>query len=256
MISIVTPSLNQAKFLEQNILSVLNQDYENFEHIIIDGGSTDGSIDILNKYSHLKWISEKDTGQSNAINKGFKASKGEIIGWLNSDDVYMPGTFNKVQNIFLKNKEIDFIFSHCLRIDESGSIISLRDAKDPESYDVRYYPNFIPQPTVFFRSNIFQKTGYLDETYFLAMDVDYWRRIRKNHKMKLINDIFACFRIHNESKTSKYSKHFKFESKRSFFKNGGTVFSPFYFETFIKPILMSIFIYNPIIKRLFFHEKQ
>lgn len=252
MISVVTPSLNQAPFLEKNIQSVLNQYYPNFEQIVIDGGSTDGTIDILKNYPHLKWVSEKDKGQSQAINKGFKLAKGEIIGWLNSDDVYQPGAFKKAVAIFNRFQDIDFIFSHCLRIDKDDNILSMGTGKDPLIWDVLQYPNFIPQPTVFFRNCIFRKTGYLDESFFLAMDIDYWRRIKKNHKMMLVRDIFACFRLHTESKTTLYLNNFKHESKASFFKNGGTVFSPYYFETFIKPKLLKIFIYNPIFKRLFF----
>ena len=109
LISIITPSFNQGKFIEQTILSVLNQHYPNFEHIIIDGGSTDGSIEILKKYPHLIWKSEKDRGQSEALNKGFEVAKGEIIGWLNSDDVYLDDTLFKVTG-YLKDKNIDGIY--------------------------------------------------------------------------------------------------------------------------------------------------
>jgi glycosyltransferase involved in cell wall biosynthesis len=255
-ISIITPSLNQAKYLEKNILSVLNQDYDDFEHIVIDGGSTDGSIEILKKFKHLRWISEKDNGQAQAINKGFKLAKGDIIGWLNSDDLYSPGVFQKINNIFSEDEKVDFIFSHCMRVDENDNVVGFSQVKDPEEFDVLSYPNFIPQPTVFFRNIVFRETGYLNEEYFLAMDVDYWRRISKHHKMRLIKDIFAYFRLHNESKTTKYLKYFKYESKRSFFKNGGSVYSAFYFETFIKPVLMSLFVYNPITKRIFFNGKK
>ena len=255
MISVVTPSLNQASFLEKNIVSVLNQNYPNFEQIVIDGGSSDETIDILKKYNHLKWVSENDRGQAHAINKGFKLTKGEIIGWLNSDDVYQPGAFKKAAETFDRFQDVDFIFSHCLRIDKDDNILSMAAGKDPLIWDVLRNNNYIPQPTVFFRKCVFRKTGYLDEGYFLAMDIDYWRRIKKNHKMMLVKDIFASFRLHSESKTSLYLNNFKNESKASFFKNGGKVFSPFYFETFIKPKLMKIFIYNPIFKRLFFNVR-
>jgi glycosyltransferase involved in cell wall biosynthesis len=254
MISIVTPSYNQSEFLERNIISVLDQNYPNFEHIVIDGRSTDHSIQILQKYEHLKWTSENDRGQSHAINKGFKHSNGEIIGWLNSDDVYMPDTFTKVERIFKQCQNVDFIFSHCLRIDAEDRILSMAQGKDPEKYDVLNYPNYIPQPTVFFRNKIFKKTGYLVEDYQYVMDFDYWRRISKNHKMMLINDIFAAFRMHGDSKTGMFEKKFKHESKTSFFRNGGHIWSPYYYEKFIKPKLMGLFIYNPIIKKMFFNK--
>ena len=255
MFSIVTPSLNQGKFIEKNILSVFEQNDDNYEHLIIDGGSTDGTLDILKKYNHLRWISEKDDGQTQAINKGFKMARGDIIGWLNSDDVYYPGAFKKVRNIFSMNPATDFIFSHCLRIDEEDNILSLSQGWDPKRFNVLNYNNHIPQPTVFFRNIIFEKTGYLDERYFLVMDVDFWRRISKNHEMMLVNDIFACFRMHDGSKTAKYLSRFRYESKISFFRNGGSMFSPYYFETFIRPKLEKLFVYNPILKRLFLHGK-
>ena len=256
MISIVTPSLNQSKFLEKNIRSVVNQNFENFEHIVIDGGSTDGSVEILKRYKHLRWVSEEDNGQAHAINTGFKLARGDLIGWLNSDDCYLPGAFHKVEQIFSSDTSIDFIFSHCIRIDDNDNVVGFSGAKDPDQFDLIFHPNFIPQPSAFFRKIIFEKTGYLNENYFLAMDVDYWRRIAQNHKMKLINDIFACFRLHGESKTIKYLKSFKHESKRSFFQNGGSVFSPYYFETFIRPWLISLFLRNPLIDRIFYKGRM
>jgi glycosyltransferase involved in cell wall biosynthesis len=254
MFSIVTPSYNQCEFLKKNIESVANQNYPHFEHIIVDGGSTDQSVNILKQYQHLKWTSEPDRGQSHAINKGFRAATGNIIGWLNSDDVYMPGTFAKVDRIFKANLDVDFIFSHCLRIDAQDRILSMAQGKDPDIYKVLDYPNYIPQPTVFFKKEVFSRTGYLAEEYQYVMDFDFWRRIAKNHKMMLVNDIFAAFRMHGESKTGRYEKRFKHESKISFFKNGGRVWSPYYYEKFIKPKLMALFVYNPIIKRLFFKK--
>ena len=102
-ITIVTPSFNQGKFIDENIQSVLTQNYPNFEHIIIDGGSIDGTVDILKKYSHLKWVSEPDRGQASALNKGFRMATGDVIGWLNSDDSYLPGTFEVVARAFDKS---------------------------------------------------------------------------------------------------------------------------------------------------------
>jgi len=102
-ITIVTPSFNQGNFIDENIQSVLTQNYPNFEHIIIDGGSIDGTVDILKKYSHLKWVSEPDRGQASALNKGFRMATGDVIGWLNSDDSYLPGTFEVVARAFDKS---------------------------------------------------------------------------------------------------------------------------------------------------------
>jgi len=255
MISVVTPSLNQADFLEKTILSVLDQNYQPFEHLVIDGASTDGTIEILEKYRHLIWTSEKDRGQAHAVNKGFRLAKGDIIGWLNSDDVYTPGTFKKVNAVFQERPEVDMVFSHCLWIDKDDNIIRLLQGRDPARFPVLKHPCYIPQPTIFIRSAVLEKTGYLNETYSWIMDFDFWRRVSMNHEILLVRDIFACFRYHNTSKTAKHQKIFKYEAKKSFFANGGSVFSPYYFESFIKPVLLSVFVYNPLVKRLFFYCK-
>jgi glycosyltransferase involved in cell wall biosynthesis len=124
-ISIVTPSYNQAQFLERTILSVLNQNYPNLEYIIVDGGSTDGSVEIIKKYEKYLayWISKKDNGQADAINKGFQKSSGEILAWLNADDLYLPGTLLKVKKIFQKYRENNFIYGHSLLIDKEDNIM-------------------------------------------------------------------------------------------------------------------------------------
>jgi glycosyltransferase involved in cell wall biosynthesis len=256
MISVVTPSLNQTEYIERTILSVINQSYAPFEHIVIDGGSNDGTIEILEKYRHLIWTSEKDRGQAHAVNKGFRLAKGDIIGWLNSDDVYTPGTFKKVNAVFQERPDIDMVFSHCLWIDKDDNIIRFLEGRNPARFPVLNHPCYIPQPTVFLRRKVLDKTGYLNEAYSYVMDFDFWRRISKNHKILFIRDIFASFRYHNASKTAKYLKSFKYESRKSFFTNGGSVFSPYYFETFIKPLIISILVYNPIVKKLFFHGKK
>ena len=125
-ISIVTPSYNQSQFLERTILSVLNQNYPNLEYLIIDGGSTDGSVEIIRKYEKYLayWVSEKDNGQADAINRGFQKSTGKILAWLNSDDIYLPGTLLKVSETFNKNPEVDLIFSNIFFIDEYDNRIN------------------------------------------------------------------------------------------------------------------------------------
>jgi glycosyltransferase involved in cell wall biosynthesis len=256
LISIVTPSYNQGIFLERNLRSVLNQSYKNFEHIVIDGESEDDTMAVLIKYRHLKWVSENDGGQAHAVNKGLRMAKGDVIGWLNSDDLYVPETFKRVNTIFSNDDELDFIFSNCLIIDENDRITGYLRGKDPEKYSVLNNCNFIAQPTVFFRRRVLEITGYLNESYNLSMYIDYWRRISKSHKMRFVDDIFACFRIHSDSKTSLYRREFKTESKRSFFKNGGSIFSPYYFETFIKPKIIFLTCENFLIKKLFYKNKH
>jgi hypothetical protein len=182
-------------------------------------------------------------------------AEGDVIGWLNSDDLYRPGTFKKAAVIFDENPKVDFIFSDCLLIDENERIIGYQKGRDPNLFSVMHNRNFIAQPTVFFRKEILETTGYLNEQYHMSMDFDFWRRISKNHGMKYVDDIFACFREQSNSKTSTNAAMFKKESKHSFFENRGSVFSPYYFEAFIRPKIWHLFFRNILVRRIFYKNQ-
>lgn len=203
-ISIVTPSYNQARFLEETILSVINQNYPNLEYIIIDGGSADNSKEIIKKYeSYLTyWVSEKDLGQSNAINKGFKKASGDIFGWINSDDYYYPGSFEVVAKAFLKNKKLDFVHGFEDHVNLHGKVIC------------KYYPAFksaklstiysntaLLQLTCFWKSSCFGEVGGLDENLHMSMDFDLLIKLSKNYKSKYINYCIGAFRRYPEQKS-------------------------------------------------------
>jgi glycosyltransferase involved in cell wall biosynthesis len=204
-ISIITPSYNQAQFLEQTILSVLNQNYPNLEYIVIDGGSIDGSVDIIKKYEKYLsfWVSEKDKGQSNAINKGFKESTGEILAYLNSDDLYLPFTLSKINDYFNRNPAHKFLFGNIVIIDKNNNIQNL---KKQLSYNYNSgcllgFGKIIDQPSSFWLREILSEVGYLDELYDYCMDAEYWGRIARKYKMHHYNEYLSCFRIHFNSKT-------------------------------------------------------
>jgi glycosyltransferase involved in cell wall biosynthesis len=203
-ISIVTPSFNQAVFLERTIQSVLSQDYPNLEYIIIDGGSTDGSVDIIKKYAGklAYWVSEKDNGQTHAINKGFRRASGDIVAWLNSDDEYCPGALKTVARTFMEDKELDVVFGNRLTIDENENI--LRDDRH-----TRYtfaalvlYGMIISQPAAFWKRRLLEQFGYLDESMRFAMDYEFFCRIGEHIKTKHVRMHFAKFRRQSSSKTS------------------------------------------------------
>jgi glycosyltransferase involved in cell wall biosynthesis len=205
VISVVTPSLNQGPYIEQNIKSVLNQDYPNFEHIIIDGGSTDGTIDILKKYDHLIWVSERDKGQTEAINKGFKSASGEIIGWLNSDDYYEPGAFLTIVGELNKAAGRYVVVGDCKVVNRKGKKIGYCKAKltHPNNFIKYWERNYrIPQPAVFFYKEILNKIGYLDENLHYVMDYDYWLRISKHYQFNYIKNPIAVMRVHDRAKSS------------------------------------------------------
>ena len=214
-ISIITPSYNQANYIEDTILSVLSQNYPNLEYIIIDGGSDDGTLEILKKYEKkLKIISEKDSGQTNAINKGMKISTGDIISYLNSDDMYLPGTLEIVGGRFTNNQDIKWITGRCRIIDNRGiairSIITTwknlwlkKRLFGLDRYSVLLILNYISQPATFWRREILDKIGFFDETLDLSMDYDFWLRLMKNYFPYVIEEDLALFRIQKNSKSYK-----------------------------------------------------
>lgn len=202
-ISIVTPSFNQAAFLERTIQSVLSQNYPNLEYIIIDGGSTDGSVEIIKKYAaHLAyWVSEKDSGQTNAINKGFRRATGEIAAWLNSDDEYCPDTLKTVADIFTAEKDVDMVFGNRITIDKNGNILR-KDRHTKFSFTALViFMAILSQPATFWRRSLLEKYGYLDETLRFGMDFEFFCRIGAHIKAKHIRKNLAMFRMHDTSKT-------------------------------------------------------
>lgn len=198
LVSIVTPSFNQGRFIEENILSVKSQDYPNIGHIVIDGGSTDGTVGILKKYVgtyNLRWVSESDGGHADAVNKGFAMAKGEIIGWLNSDDVYFDrGTISAVVEAFQKHPEADIIYGDCAYIWEDGTILRVQCVPGFR-YSRLLRGCFLEQPAVFFRRHVVENHK-LDKRIELAIDYEYWLRLGKKYRFVHIPRILAADRNH------------------------------------------------------------
>ena len=205
-ISIITPSYNQGHFIEKTILSVINQEYPDFEYIIIDGNSTDETINIIKKYENNidYWISEADTGQTHAINKGLKKANGDIITYINSDDVYVKGAFHKVVKFFDENPGVGIVYGDVQIIDQHSRVLRNRKeiAFDLLMAKLIGFGILIPQPATFWRKEVTEKIGLFDETNNFTMDQDYWYRASKYFKIKHIPEILAQFRIHEQSKTN------------------------------------------------------
>ncbi len=178
-ISIVTPSFNIGRFIEDAILSVLKQGYDNFEHIIIDGGSTDNTLEVLEKYPHLIWTSEPDNGQSDAINKGFRRATGAIVAWLNADDYYLPNAFSTIASFHEKNPKADLVYGDYNMVDSDGRIMRVMKETGFNLNILLYYRCYVPSTSLFFKRRIIDDGLLLDTSYSNSMDLEYYVRLAK-----------------------------------------------------------------------------
>ena len=206
-ISVVTPSYNQGKFIEETIRSVLLQGYPNLEFIIIDGGSTDNTLEIINKYEPWLdyWVSEPDRGQSHAINKGWDKCNGEIISWLNSDDLYLPNSLRIIAETYKNSKEAIIFIGGCSICNENLEEIFYKLPKYLDSKDLITGGGVVGQPSVFFIRDILYEIGGLDETLSYVMDWEFWIRIGMyygNKEQKLINEVLSIARVWDGSQSA------------------------------------------------------
>ncbi|MBD2165779.1 glycosyltransferase [Calothrix membranacea FACHB-236] len=206
-ISIIIPSYNQAPWLEACLESILKQNYPNLEVIIIDGGSTDNSVDVIKRYAHhlTYWVSERDRGQSHALNKGFAKASGNWITWLNSDDLLLPGSLISLQQHIIAYPDVQWWIGNGWFIDSQGK--NLKIFKSPKGISqpkdlCPWTENWLPQPGSFFTSQLLEKTGaYLREDLHYAMDLELWLRFLQYTKPRIIDYDMAAYRLHNQSKT-------------------------------------------------------
>jgi len=241
LVSIVTPSFNQAPFLEETIRSVLDQDYPNLEYIIIDGGSTDGSLDIINCYSdHLSWwVSGPDQGQTDALNKGFKQAQGDILAWLNSDDTYLPQAISRAVNYLQSHAEIGMVYGDANLIDECGNVIGKFPARQTNYQRLRRGYVHIPQQTAFFRANLWRQVGPLDPSFYFAMDYDLWVRMARIAPLQHVPELWANFRLHEAGKSVVADERCWPEMLRVHYRDGGSKFSWLVMKAKIRPLVYS-----------------
>lgn len=209
-ITIVTPSFNQGQYLEDALKSVLSQNYPNLEYLVMDGASRDGSVDIIKKYEKqlAYWISAPDNGQSHAIHRGFERATGEILGWLNSDDVLMPDTLKKIARFWQEHPGCHFVCGDGQYMSADGNIEHFYVKAAAYAYDdlLEFYNDkYLPQPSVFFSRQAYENVGGLDARWRYGLDLDLWLRLRKDYPLYYLPQLLSKMRVHEESKTCKES---------------------------------------------------
>lgn len=240
LVSIVTPSFNQAEYLEETIRSVLEQDYPRIEYIVIDGGSTDGSVDVIKKYEDriAFWVSERDRGQTDAINKGLERAKGEILAWINSDDTYHPKAVGEAVEFLMNHPNVAMVYADCNFIDEQGRVIGKFASRQTDYKKLRRGYVHIPQQTTFFRAAYWREVAPLDPSFYFAMDYDLWVRIAARAPIKYLpGRTWANFRIHTSSKTNVNDERGWKEMLRVHYRDGGSFFSVIVAKYYLRKII-------------------
>jgi glycosyltransferase involved in cell wall biosynthesis len=247
LVSIVTPSLNQARFIESTISSVLTQDYPRIEYIVADGGSTDGTLEILRRHEgRLTWFSERDRGQSDAINKGFRKAHGHILAWLNSDDTYLPGAVSAAVRHLSRHPDCAMVYGEGYLIDEADRVKGRFPATEPfDLWKLVYVSDFILQQTTFFRRDTLEAVGYLDDTLNWAMDWDLFIRIGKRFRVDYLPQYMANLREYQAAKTASGGIPRLRELARVMRRHGSRRYPPGLFGTYGVDTLMR-FVWDPL----------
>jgi len=239
LVSIVTPSYNQSHFLQETVQSVISQDYGNLEYIIVDGGSTDGSVEIIQEYASSIdwWVSEPDRGQTDAINKGFERANGEILAWLNSDDTYLPGAISDAVSYLQNHPDAGMVYGDANLIDAEGLILGKFPAKQTDYPRLRRGFVHIPQQASFFRAKLWEQVCPLDPSFYFAMDYDLWVRLAKISRLDYYPRLWANFRLHGDAKSVSDDDRCWPEMLRVHRREGGGLFSLLVFKAKIRPIV-------------------
>lgn len=254
LVSIITPSFNQAAFLEETMLSVLSQDYPNLEYLVVDGGSQDGSLEIIQKHAHRLawWVSEKDQGQTDAINKGFAHAKGEILAWLNSDDTYLPGAISQAVAFLQKYPKVGLVYGDANLIDQQSRIIGKFPARQTDYQRLRQGYVHIPQQAAFFRADLWRKVGPLDPSFYFAMDYDLWVRIARLAPILYTPQLWANFRLHDSGKSVVSDDRCWPEMLRVHYRDGGSPLAKIVFKAKIRRYLYA---WLPMKIKIFLRQK-
>ena len=256
-ISIITPSFNQAHFLTRTIESVLSQDYPDLEYIIIDGGSTDGSQEIIQQYASrlTYWESAPDKGQTDAINKGFAQASGKYLAWLNSDDVYHPGALAEAVTFLENHEDFGMVYGDCDFIDGQDRKIGMFPAAQTDYRRLRRGYVHIPQQASFFKADLWHKVGPLDASFYFAMDYDLWVRLAAQAPLLYLpGHVWASFRLHGDAKTIAADARCWPEMLRVHYREGGHWLSPIVIKYGLRRLLAPLINWKR--RRLFQKSRQ
>ena len=240
-ISIVTPSFNQGQFIADAIESVASQDYPDKEHIIIDAQSTDKTLEVIKSYEHLphlKWVSEPDKGQADAINKGFQMASGDLVAWLNADDYYLADTFSKVANIFERNPQTNIVYSDTMLVDKNKKMLRIKKDHPFDDGVLLYYGCYIQSTTTFFSKCIIDTGHLLDISYKTCMDYEYFVRLANlGYRFEYVPDVFAAFRWHDSNVSVVYPKKRREETVKIKHEYGFQVTQNLKIQTFLHDLI-------------------
>ena len=250
-VSIITPSFNQVDYIKSTIQSVLSQTYPHIEYFIIDGGSDDGSVDIIKAYQDklAGWISEPDKGQTDAINKGFALATGEIIAWLNSDDTYHPRAIEQAVAFLNDYPDVGLVYGDANYIDKHGEVIGRFPAAQTSLRQLRRGYVHIPQQAAFFRKILWDRVGPLDPDFFFAMDYDLWVRLAGITNIQYVKSTWANFRLHQDAKTISADDRCWPEMLKVHYRNGGKWFSVIQMKYYLRKMAAPLLRYKR--KKLF-----
>ena len=243
LVSIITPSYNQDQYLEATMRSVLDQDYEHIEYIVVDGGSTDGSVEIIKKYADRLawWVSEKDQGQTAALNKGFARASGDILAWLNSDDTYEPGAITEAVRYLKTHPETGLLYGDANFINAKGEEIGKFPSRQTDYRRLRQGYVHVSQQASFFRADLWRQVGPLDPSFYFAMDYDLWVRLAALAPVVYLPRLWANFRLHDDAKTIASDARCWPEMLRVHYREGGSWFSPivarYYVRKLVAPLI-------------------
>lgn len=244
-VTIVTPSFNQDPFLEATIRSVLEQDYPNIEYMIIDGGSTDGSVAIIERYASrlAYWQSRKDKGQTDALNQGFSRSTGDVLAWLNSDDLLLPGAVSAAVKQLIAHPEAGMVYGNCLLINAEGCKIGDFPAAQTDLKRLRRGYVHIPQQAAFFRAELWRDVGPLDDSFFFAMDYDLWVRLAQKAPLSYTPEAWAAFRLHDDAKSISADDRCWPEMLKVHYRDGGSRFAPIVAKYWVRKLVQPAWIW-------------